>query len=61
MNNKCYFGLNIDYSNLKAYEILREKVDSHFRNDLRVDSKLTVEKLLKMRKDDRLDEGMIKR
>ena len=49
---QCFFGLNIDYSNLKAYELLREKVDAH---------KLTIEKLLKMRKDDRLDEGMIKR
>ena len=57
--SQCFFHLNVDYNTENAYEVLRAKVDEHFKKELKVDHKLAVEKLLKMRKDDRIDEAGI--
>ena len=51
--------MNVDYNTENAYEVLRAKVDEHFKKELKVDHKLAVEKLLKMRKDDRVDDAGI--
>lgn len=51
----------MDYKDPKAFEVLREKINTHFNKELRVNHDMAVEKLLKMRKDDKLDEGIMKR
>ena len=52
----------MNYEDVDNYEKnLRAKVLEHFKNEFTVDSKRVIDTLLKLKKEERLDDNMIKK